>query len=394
MANKIPTTTLQDPPDDSGSSTFSRYRYQAKVTFPYFLRCGLDGDELAIVAEHFEDLALKYASTWRFIQIKSRDASKGMWPLSDLLGEGGALTSLFRTFRAIKVDATFELALEQPVSPTGLTSKLQSAEGRKDAKLIKSVSKAFEASESEVRDFLFAVRLLPPLPPRESIDAMNLSLIMSHDRSMTYEAATEIYERSLARIEKSMASESLGIPWPSYMAPADGGKEERDQDKYIDRAECKKALGSISAKPSPLLARVLDSGLARPTNLEMKLMSAGAPAEIIEDAQNLRANAAIREFEVLNLTPGAAKPAAFAHSHAKLTDVQQRLLARVRAISAAARHVASPGPQVWKELMDACHTDRTTLDPNSVFGQDPMLLVGETCEISDQCFSDWGVGDA
>ncbi len=70
------------PPDDSGSDAFSRYCYQAHVAFPYCLDCALDGGVLAVVPEHFEDIAIERADYWQLIQIKTaQNEDLGPWKL-------------------------------------------------------------------------------------------------------------------------------------------------------------------------------------------------------------------------------------------------------------------------------------------------------------------------
>ena len=101
------------PESDAGSDTVARFRYQAEVTFPLCLECALGGDIVAVIPEHFEDIAVEYGTRWRFLQVKSRNPERGMWKLADLLGEGGALRSLYRTYQQTRdVDATLEVLLE------------------------------------------------------------------------------------------------------------------------------------------------------------------------------------------------------------------------------------------------------------------------------------------
>lgn len=101
------------PSDDTGSDTFARYRYQAAFAFPFCLDCALGRSIDSVVFEHIEDLVLEQNERWRFIQIKTRDPGLGAWTLTDLLSDGGALRSLFRSYRLVgDVDCTFEAYLE------------------------------------------------------------------------------------------------------------------------------------------------------------------------------------------------------------------------------------------------------------------------------------------
>src|SRR6266536_5660975 len=97
--------TTTPPPDDSGSDAFQRFGYQAHVAFPFCLRCyfaeDVDEGVIAIYCEHWEDLLVEYADKLRFVQIKTRDASRGPWKYRYLLDDGGALRSMIRTQRAL-----------------------------------------------------------------------------------------------------------------------------------------------------------------------------------------------------------------------------------------------------------------------------------------------------
>ena len=46
-------------PDDSGSSTFARFKYQAHATFPHFFRLAHSEAVTEIYAEHIEDVAVR-----------------------------------------------------------------------------------------------------------------------------------------------------------------------------------------------------------------------------------------------------------------------------------------------------------------------------------------------
>jgi hypothetical protein len=62
---------------DTGADTFSRYVYQVEIAFRFCLDCALGGDVVSVVPEHLEDIALECRSSWRFLQIKTRNAELG-----------------------------------------------------------------------------------------------------------------------------------------------------------------------------------------------------------------------------------------------------------------------------------------------------------------------------
>ncbi|MGK2850550.1 MAG: dsDNA nuclease domain-containing protein [Candidatus Limnocylindrales bacterium] len=85
------------PPDDSGSDTFARFRYQAYIAAPFALSCAIGGDVRSVVLEHVEDIAVEYAGRWQFIQVKTRDAGLRRWRMQDLCGDREARGLGYRT---------------------------------------------------------------------------------------------------------------------------------------------------------------------------------------------------------------------------------------------------------------------------------------------------------
>lgn len=120
------------------------------------------------------------------------------------------------------------------------------------------------------------------------------------------------------------------------------------------------------------------------TALEGKLRRAGATDQIVADAKVLRANAAIREAEVLAAAISDVSPS--------LADVRARLKVMANSVVAAS-HAAPSGPTVWAAVMARLGPEGAAVDPRGLFHADQMLLLGELCQISDLCEFAWG-GDA
>jgi hypothetical protein len=375
------------PPDDSGSTTLQRYRYQAKVVFPFTLSCALDQNEVAVIPEHVEDLALQYDASWRFAQIKSRQASQGTWTLSDLLDkDGGPLPSLYRAFKATRgTSATYELFLEQAISPTNPILALK--KGTNQSLLIKKVAKGLRIKEQDAKQFLQCVRLHDPLPTQQHIDAVNIMILMAQHQGLTHQKATSIYRRALERIEKAMRAEPPSVSWPEYVKLEPHNRADEIYDaKCLTRDVCRSLFSELSGPANRLLKRTVDPALSRPSRLKAKLILADAPDALIESAITLRANATTAVFEALNLasaSPGSVKAA-------QLEDVRERLFHRATGIIEQHREQPQAAVQIWNELMKVLGTEAVQLDPNQVFNQDQMLLMGQICEISDECRTDWG----
>jgi hypothetical protein len=46
--------------------------------------------------------------------------------------------------------------------------------------------------------------------------------------------------------------------------------------------------------------------------------------------------------------------------------------------------------RVWAVLQSRLHDQRDTGDQHKLLKRDPMLLLGEVCQLSDLCEYDWG----
>src|SRR5207244_2126852 len=87
---------------------------------------------------HWEDLLVEYANKLRFVQIKTRDASRGPWKYRHLLDDGGAVRGLLRTHRALaelseKRAIEYDIRLEGAVdSSDGIRRMLVDGDGADD----------------------------------------------------------------------------------------------------------------------------------------------------------------------------------------------------------------------------------------------------------------------
>ena len=74
---------------------------------------------------------------------------------------------------------------------------------------------------------------------------------------------------------------------------------------------------------------------------------------------------------------------------ALVTDLHERI--RIYADTAAAVHASSPEPAIgmWRYLLDSFGTHAPEIDRNNLVRADPMLLMGESCILSDECVFDW-----
>ena len=377
-----------EPPDDSGSDTYARYRYQAKIIFPFVLSCGMGHDIVSVIPEHIEDLLIEYKNNkWRYLQIKSRDEHRGSWSFSHLIGRGGPLRSLYRSYKACKdVNATFELALEHHISPHGTTKHLLKGD-MANLDLINAVSDKLKITKQDAIDFLSKVKVLRNLPPRNYADDVNLSIIESHNKTLRREDAEKIYSGALDLISSAMEGAPLGINYPEYVSSIDTAKDKlkaKVNSKRITSNQLAGIVSQLGNYPSMLLTATIDTDTPYPSNLVKKLIAGGADKKIIEHAIYLRAQATIKEIEYLNVSGDA-----FGESPV-MQDVQKRLLINANSIEVKHSEKSKPANHIWNELLDIVKKDAMQLDPNTLFNQDGFLLLGEICELSDKCKARWG----
>ncbi len=216
---------------------------------------------------------------------------------------------------------------------------------------------------------------------RDVIKAHNLSLLRQAAPTWTGTQIEDTYERVFARIEAAMAGALLGDDFARVLAlPSSATDQARAlfKSKRLTRATLRQLLGDLD--DPTILSEISDPEALRTTQLERKLWRAGATEAIVHDAKQLRANAVRRELEIAATS--------LTDQTSRLADVQQRLLVIANS-AAAVVDMTPPGPHVWAKARTEIDAARGTADPRSLFGKDAMLLLGELCEVSDQCRFGW-----
>lgn len=313
-------TNLLDaqPPDDTGTDTLKRFRYQAQLAFPFCLDCALGGSVRSVIMEHFEDIVVEYPDHWRFIQVKSRNDSRGPWRLTDAMD---GLKSLHRAYKNTShLNAKYSLFLEGAIASADDLNKLVPIKPVLDDALCLRVMASLSISRAECDAFLALTTVIPNQPPREHVVNQNIRLLSKGNANTAPDELEAIETRVTDEILRAMSQERLEALIPSYIEKPDDMEEElrrRVDDKHMTPTRLTSLFGSLVAGAFPLLRRLVNPSLSQPTNLEKKLVAAGATPAIIRNAQELRANASIREAEV-------ASSALFGNKD-KMDDVHHRV---------------------------------------------------------------------
>jgi hypothetical protein len=211
---------------------------------------------------------------------------------------------------------------------------------------------------------------------------------MNQAGHLTANVLREVYDRILMLIFEAMQARALSPRWKEAFLTK-GVIRGRAMTAFVQKRLLREHFATfadvLSTPPQPLLKRIIDGSEQLPTQLEQKLIMGGASAEIIDHAKILRANASQREYEVL---------AAEMFDDNVLEDLKTRLLIRAHGLIDEHGTGRKPAATIWNQLLQVLSQQCSVIDSRGVFTKDPDLLLGQICNLSDQCRSGWGVADA
>lgn len=375
------------PPDNTGSDVLRRYKYQAHVAFPFCLRCCTGQQVVSVFVEHFEDVLVQFVDTWHMMQIKTKNPDIGPWKLSDALGKSGGIRGLARTYKEVKDQkVTFGLYLEGAISKNDDLNKLVISEKEITEELILNVSTALELSVEDTRDLLDRLTVHPNMPHRDNISATNIRILGRAAPTTPHGELEAVYSKCIDKIFRAMEGDPLGPRITELFLPSDDNPEYISTDiqaKRLTKESLLEFLGGVVEGTYPLLRRITDIQKDKPTNLEAKLIAGGADVNVITDAKNLRANASIRIAQISALS-------LFGNDDV-LEDVGLRLVTLSNSVIQKYNDEEHPAKISWNEILERLERNPGYADPNQVFRQDPFLLLGYVCELTDMCRITWGV---
>jgi hypothetical protein len=372
------------PPDDTGTDTLIRFRYQAQLALPFCLACARKEKVRSVIMEHFEDIVVEYDDYWHFIQVKTRNPDRGQWKLTDAID---GLKSLYRAFNATShLKAKYSLFLEGAVSAKDDLNILTHPKNNISDGLVQKVYQRLDIEDSECRDFLEVITVHPNQPPRANVTSHNIHLMGQVSASTSIREIESLEQRLTDEILRAMSCDRLENILYHYISNLENFEDEikaRIDAKRLDAKNVSDILGSLASGDYPLLLRITDLNVPTPTNLEKKLIAGGATERIINNAKELRANASIREAEILS--------SGFFVEDGKIVDVQVRLETLANSVVERFEDSDKPAKTIWLELRKEITQTVNSVDPNRIYKQDPYLLLGAACGLSDECRIDWGV---
>ncbi len=379
----------QTPPDDTGTDTLKRFRYQAQLALPFCLECAHQdqGKVRSVILEHFEDIVVEYEDHWQFIQVKTRNANLGPWKLTDAMH---GLRSLYRAFKEIShSNARYSLFVEGAISAQNdLSTLLVSREVDIDIPdtVVKKVAGELSIAEPECKAFLKMVTVHSNQTGRADITAHNIRLMGQISSNTTAKEIEALEQRLTDEILRAMSCDRLENLLYQYIAQTDAFENKnrvKINAKRLMPENIIAILGSLTSGDYPLLRRITDLNVRTPTNLEKKLIAGGATEPIIRNAIERRADASHREYEIL--------ASGFCDEESKIEDVQARVETLAIAVVEECKELGKPASSIWRELLKELTQNVHHIDPNHMYKQDPYLLLGAVCGLSDECRIDWGV---
>lgn len=375
------------PPDNTGSDVLQRYRYQAHIAFPFCLHCCTGKKIVSIFVEHFEDVLIQYADSWHMMQIKTRNPDRGPWKFSDVIGKSGGIRGLSRTYKVAKgFNVSYGLYLEGAISKDDKLNKLVLPDKDISSEIVQEIVEKLDLTLEESKDFLENLIVFPNQPHRDSIAATNLQILGRVASQMSLGELEAVYENSVDEIFRAMEGEPLGERIYEVLALGDNDDaiiSPEIQAKRLTKKRLLGILGSVVKGSYPLLERITDINKGNPTNLEVKLIAGGADENVVNDAKTLRANASIRIAQISSLSLFGEEK--------QIEDVGLRLV--TLSDSVIQKHVdeKTPARKAWDEVLQRLEGNPGYVDPNQIFRQDPYLLLGFVCELTDDCRITWGV---
>lgn len=380
--------------DPTGTLTFARYLWQAKLAVMHWLNLLSDDDRAGILCDRVEDVVVIGTNDLKFAQLKTRD--RGSWTAERVCGKGHGIDALVRSYKLAKQNGIlpicrFELWLEGPSSDKKATVTFFTDPSTASPDL-RSKIRAYGLTPLEVKDFLSKLAVVVNCPARSTVDAVVLRAIGAIWPSLSAAEAMALYESLLDVATKAQAAETQSLDTQTHLSERLSGTP-RDPSCALHIPELatqllskQMLLGLVPPLPGDtdeqILQRASESGV---TALEMKLRRAGASTRTVERAKALRAEADIRRH--LQLESGATGDEGLERLAEFVLTVAEATADSVRMQGPAALAVSRPADAIAATLLANPQT-LANLDSEGIFASGHQVF-GYLCHLSDKCLFGW-----
>ena len=391
-ATTVQALAAAGPGDTTGTETLGRYTYQVKVAVQRWLGTLASGGEVHIVCEFVDDITRVTNEEIVFAQVKTRD--RGAWSVAKVLADGGGIDALVRSYNHAR-DAgladrvRLELVLEGMESDRADTRAFFESPATATAQQRASIV-ALGLPAADLDDFLTRLTITPQYHARQSIDAVTLSMLMGIAQVLP-DALMAIYETLLARALAAHLG-LVGTSQEGSLVVLQADAADDGEDVYAGHALTRSELLTL-LPPVPQLAdeqravlEAANGGALAMTDLEFKLLVAGANAATVDRAKAVRADAAAALAARAGIEEGADE--ALVRLRDRVLEYAESVTADVAtsAISDVGGHRMANA--IYGRLVQQFQ-QLGALDVEGIFRGDGRVVLGYLCETSDQCMFGW-----
>jgi hypothetical protein len=365
-----------DPGNQSGRETFSKYRYQAKLTLSHWLTTLLPDGPVRIYSEHQEDIVIEHVGNVRFAQVKTRNPGLSRWTLTAIVKDGGGLDSLLRCYRQTGhlANCSYELLLEGEPSDRTPSAEFFDAPEDADKSVRRMITETLEAQPGEIDILLSRLIIRPGQISRANIDDRNLVALFKMLQTVPYPVIQETYDKLLMFVENLQSGEKRAEWWTEV-----GRTIARDDPAipFLSADQLRALLPKVpTASPTEWHKLLSDPTLS---DLERKLILAGGDKDDIREAKELRAIALPRIREL------ASGPDTLFEAYDRTCT---SLLRYAKGVARTHHGKASGAKHVLGDIIRAADSEMRTYDQQNLFAEH-FALAGVVCEISDECRFGW-----
>lgn len=385
-----------EPPEDAGSDTLSRYRYQAELAVRPCLAM-LAGEAIErVICEWHEDYVVSTPNArTQLISVKHLEETQPRWTVRGLCFEGG-VAHLFKRWRAagqrvtclLQTNSGMRAASNEPADlkrccAAGDTEGLERWATILRPHIAESCN-SHTLTILEVRTFLGILRIEDALPGRQDIEARNLqeyvpkalaglNIPATRHRTMYHRLVDEVIRASSGAGQEDVLA-TLADP---TRLDADSLLRGRVAAKTLDRQRLLRALTPSGGQDTHLINLHAES--RTPSKLQSKLTKGGFGPTAIRNARNLRMNWLLHLHRWTIGLPDA--DAEFGNIRARVLDVAAAAENRTRVPGGLY------GPAMMEEIR-ARFSDHS--DPISGLSSvDGMLLFGCAFDLTEDCEIWW-----
>lgn len=376
----------EEPAEDAGASTASRYRFQYCRAAARLLAAIAAGRDMEILCELHEDYVVLDDRPIEAVSVKHREQSKGLWTLSALTGDG-KLAHLFETFERADGDVhcTFESNRAHSVADLWADDEALRKATRED------LAKRLGVELGRLSPFVDHLTLDDELPGRAHIastyasdfaaPALDRLSLSQPDPTRAMGIATDLVARASQEQISSEALRGVLLAQPGDRAEVLASFQISDRSVCTD--ELREALSEAASATVPRIpAATSEQATPQPdTTMSRKLRRGGLGPSVLATAGRRRALWYAHRARYRDITP----------REEELNSLQEWVQDQANSaeITASKDQSEDYGGPMYEELMGRLSTADALPTGTRREDSDPALLSGAAFELTDACSVWW-----